>query len=464
MSRDRRCSRPSLARWGWSSALGLLCLALAACGGAQARQSPTPTTPPPTATINTKGADENTPPPTTPPPPYAFPAAWTNAPGLPQMSASGPFGLEYAFAPSDGRVGYLCATDGHLYATRDGGASWSQLHLSAATGCGAIFIDANSASDLFVGAPSVAQTNGFPTSEDLWRSQDGGVSWSKLGGVQKATDPRLGWSQLAVVGSRLIGAVQVEQEGFIQNGLFVSSDGGATWQHFAQSVANQGYTIGGGFTLVGSAIYIGASKGTSPGGMEPRLWARSSAQSVAYPLAAPLSGQPVSQVFWRSLDGGATWSQVTLPSANVNGVTVYGMNLYAVGQYALAVAEADISTDNQNPLYDSQIWWSANSGATWKRLPDMRGLENGYVIAGGESGVALAPDGSVIATAQHAEQSYGDDAGIFRIQPGAASSAWTPLVAGAVQDWQISQSASGLRLWGVGSFESDTHLKYVNLP
>lgn len=462
MSRDHRRSRPSLARWGWSSALGLLCLALAACGGATAQHSPTP--PPPTATINTKGAEPNPTPYATTPPPYAFPAAWVNAPGLPQMSASGPFGLAYAFAPSDGRVGYLCATDGLLYATRDGGASWSQLHLSATTGCGAIFIDAHNASDLFIGAPSVAQTNGFPTSEDLWRSQDGGASWSKLGGVQKPTDPRLGWSQLAVVGSRLIGAVQVNQEGYIQNSLFVSSDGGATWQHFAQWVANQGYTIGGGFTLLGSAIYIGTTKGTNPGGMEPRLWARSSAQSAAHPLAAPLSGQPVSQVFWRSLDGGTTWSQATLPSANVNGVTVYGANLYATGTYALAVAEADISNGGQNSLYDAQIWWSADSGATWKRLPDMRGLQNGYVIAGGESGVALAPDGSVIATAQHTTPSYGDDAGIFRIQPGAASPAWTPLAPGAVQDWQISQSATGLRLWGVGSFESDTHLKYVNVP
>ncbi|MGH2503007.1 MAG: hypothetical protein ACRDID_10870, partial [Ktedonobacterales bacterium] len=246
---------------------------------------------------------------------------------------------------------------------------------------------------------------------------------------------------------------------------FSSSDGGMTWKPFAQGVANQGYTIGGGFTLIGSAIYIGTTRGTNPGGQEPQLWAdRGGARPNLRLLAEPLSGQPVSQVFWRSLDGGATWSQVTLPSANLNGVTVYGMNLYATGQYALAVAEADISSDNQNSLYDAQIWWSADSGATWKRLPDMRGLENGYVIAGGESGVALAPDGSVIATAQHATQSYGDDAGIFRIQPGAASPAWTPLAAGRVQDWQISQTATGLRLWGVGSFESDTHLKYVNLP
>ena len=462
MQRDHRRSRLSPARWGWTFALAALCLTLAACDGVAARQTPTPTTPP-TATINTKGAGQTfgpTPLPTTPPP-YAFPATWTNAPGLPPTGGVSPTAL--AFAPSDGRIGYLCnGSNGRLYATHDGGANWSQLHLSATTGCGAVFSDAHNASDLFVTTASVAQTGGVPNSEDLWRSRDGGASWSKLAGVQKPTDPRLGWSQLAVVGSRLIGAVQVDQEGYLQNGLFASSDGGATWKPFAQSVANQGYTIGG-FTLLGSAIYINSTKGTNPGGMEPQLWARGDAQSGVRALAAPLSGQPNGQVFWRSLDGGATWSQVTLPGANQN--SAGGSFLYAAGNYALCMDETNISTDNQNPLYDAQMWWSADSGATWKRLPDMRGLENGYVIAGGDSNgeLALAPDGSVIAAAQHAAQSYGDDAGIFRIQPDAASPAWTPLVAGGVQDLQVEQTSVGLRLWGIGSYESDTHLKYVDV-
>lgn len=459
MQRDHRRSRLAPARWGWTMALSALCLALAACGGA-ARQAPAPTAPP-TATTNTKGAGQalGPTPLATTPPPYAFAATWTNAPGLSMVGSIGSF----AFAPSDGRIGYLCSvTNGHLYATHDGGASWSKLHLSATTGCGVVSVDAHDASDLFIATPSVAQTNGFPSSYDLWRSRDGGASWSKLGGVQKPTDPRLAWSQLAVVGSRLIGAVQVDQEGYLQNGLVTSGDGGLTWKPFAQSVANQGYTIGA-FTVLGSAIYIDTTKGTNPGGMEPRLWARGSAQTGAHSLAAPLAGQPNSQVFWRSRDGGATWSQVTLPGADQN--PAGGPFLSAAGDYALCMSLTNIATDNPNPLYDAQMWWSADDGATWKRLPDMRGLENGYVIAGeGSNGeLALAPDGSVFVSAEHTTQSYGDDAGVFRIQPGAASPAWTPLVAGGVESWQTSQTTTGLRLWGIGSFESDTHLKYVEV-
>lgn len=461
MSRDHRRSRPSLARWGWSSALGLLCLALTACGGAAAQQSPTPKTPLPTATINTKGAEPSPTPYATTPPPYAFPAAWTMAPGLSAVGGAGSF----AFAPSDGRIGYLCsAATGHLYATRDSGATWSQLHVSATTGCRDVFVDGRAASDLFMTSATVAQTNGFPTGYDLWRSRDSGASWSKLGGVQKPTDPRLAWSQLVVYGSQLIGAVQVDQEGFIQNDLFTSSDGGATWKSFAQSVANQGYMIGG-FTLVGSAIYIDTTQGTNPGGQEPQLWPdHGGAQSSAHALEAPLSGNPPSgPIYWRSLDGGATWRQVTLPGVNQN--AMQGARLYATGAYALWVAENNLSTGNQNPLYDSQMWWSADSGATWKRLPDMRGLENGFVIAGGDSNgeLALAPDGSVIAAAQHVQPSYGDDAGIFRIQPGAASPAWIPLAMGGVQYWQTSQTSAGVRLWGTGAFGEASPLEYVDV-
>jgi photosystem II stability/assembly factor-like uncharacterized protein len=457
MSCEHRRSRPSLARWGWSFALGLLCLALAACGGAAAQQSPR-STPASTPAARTGYAPTVNATPYAPTPPYTFAGTWTTAPGLSSVGGAGSF----TFAPSDGHIGYLCsAATGHLYTTRDGGASWSQLHVSATTGCSDVFVDGRDASDLFMTSATVAQTNGFPTGYDLWRSRDAGASWSKLSGVQKPTDPRLAWSQLVVYGSQLIGAVQVDQEGYLQNGLFTSSDDGATWKSFAQSVANQGYMIGG-FTVLGSAIYIDTTQGTNPGGQEPQLWPdHGGAQSTTRSLEAPHSGQPTSgPIYWRSLDGGATWRQVTLP-----GTGALPMRLYATGRYALVVSSTNVSTDNQNPLYDAQMWWSADSGATWKRLPDMRGLENGYVIAGGRGNgtLALAPDGSVIAAAQHAAQSYGDDAGVFRIQPGAASPAWTPLVAGGVQFWQTSQTSAGVHLWGTGAFGNAPPLEYVDV-
>jgi photosystem II stability/assembly factor-like uncharacterized protein len=433
--------------------LSLLCLALAACGGRVGAQGAPTATPKarPTATISTRGLGATPAPPGQASLPYLLPATWHNAPGLSQAEAAGP--VAYAFAPSDGAFGYLCATSSaSLYTTNDGGQSWNPLRAAPFTGCERISIDAQDAYDVFAQSPSAAQTNGIPDGVDLWRSRDGGATWHKLGRVT-GTGFRLSWADLAVVGSQLIGQVSIDEEGSLQDYLFASSDGGYTWSPFAQSVANQGYTIST-FTVLGSAIYISGQKSLGPSGMAaPIRPSANSAHAAMRPLEAPLSGQPPSPpVFWRSLDGGATWSQATLP----------GATLYATprsdghGSYALSVTTTDVSSQAQSPLYDAAIWWSADSGATWTRLPDMQGLEHGYVLGGGASTIALAAE-------QHAAESQPDDAGIFRIQPSDSSPAWQPLAAGGVQGWQTDMTSSGLRLWGVGAFESDTHLKYVNV-
>ncbi|HEX8729015.1 MAG TPA: hypothetical protein VF739_10350 [Ktedonobacterales bacterium] len=433
-------------RWGALPLLGLLCLALAACGGtASARISPTAT---PTATA-AKGAGGATPTATTVPPPYAFPAAWRDAPGLPLAATADP--TAYAFAPSDGRIGYLCiGASGRLYATRDGGDTWQLRHISAFTGCTGAFIDAGAASDLFIQTPTAAQTNGIPNGVDLWRSRDGGATWKKLSAAP-TQGLRVEWAAVAVLGSQLLGQVIVDQEGFLQNPLYTSDDGGATWRPFAQSVASQGYTLSS-FTIINGAIYAQSMKGTTPGGMQQRL------SPAAQPMAASLSGQPpVSPTWWRSLDGGATWRQVTLPGDSLQ------VTRSSDGQrtYALSVKERDVAPTGQSPTYDATMWWSADGGATWKKLPDMAGLADDFVIGG--SPVALAPDGSVYAHAQHDPQGYGDDAGVFRIQPNGAAPAWQPLAPGGTQAFAANETPTGLRLWSIGALESDSYLKYLDV-
>lgn len=463
MLQEQRSSSHRIATWGNLSLLGLICLTLAACGGqAHARAA---TTPIPAATVNTKGAGETAG--HTPPPhstlPYSFPTTWHNAPGMPQLNTVDP--TNYAFAPSDGRIGYLCGgTTGHLYATYDGGDSWQALHVSAFSGCGGVFIDAHNASDVFVQTSTAASTNGIPNGYDLWRSRDGGATWSKLGAVT-GTGYRLVWSQIAVIGSRLVCQVMVDQEGYLQNDLYASDDGGMTWKPFAQSVANQGYTLSG-FALIGSAIYITSSKGVGGAGMRAPIWPTSGSLHTTRtthvtmrPLNAPLSGQPPTlPTFWRSLDGGWTWSQVTLPGQNLTWVPpVAG----GQGTYALSTTLNDVASVDQQPIYDEAIWWSADGGGTWRRLPDLRGIEQGYVIGG--SAVALAPDGSVFALAQHDPAGSGDDAGVFRIHPSDAASTWQPLVAGRTQAFSADLTSSGLRLWSIGAYGPDSYLKYVDV-
>lgn len=440
----------------WRLATALISAAcfctLAACGGAlQARTTSDPAKP--TATMNRKGAGTtvNAPPtPTTEIPPYAFAATWQNAAGLPLLGASGP--AAFAFAPSDGRVGYLCVGGVAPRVTRDGGASWQAWHTPSSSGCAGVFVDAHDSSDVFVQTAMTASSDNVPDGYDLWRSWDGGATWRKLGTVM-GTGYRLMWMQIAVLGSRLIGQVEVDQEGYLPDVVFYSDDGGMTWYPFAQSVANQGYTILG-FTTIGSTIWLESAQGGGAAAMSMRLGPGSSCSSRTSEL--PLCGQPNGPpIWWRSADGGATWQKVSLPGASTSTMLLAAPAYGGQGAYALAATWSDVGGD------DTAMWWSADSGATWRKLPDLRGAESGYVI--GDQAVAMGPDGSVYARAQHALDGA-DDAGIFSIKPTEAGAAWEPLVAGGTQAFCVTETSAGLRLWGIGSFASDSYLRYVQVP
>jgi hypothetical protein len=326
-------------------------------------------------------------------------------------------------------------------------------------GCRSVFFDAHDASDIFVQLTTSA--GGTADSYDLWRSRDGGTMWRKLGAVTE-TGYRLVWAQLAVLGSRLVGQVDIDQEGALQNALYSSDDGGMTWQPFAQSVASQGYTIFG-FTVITDAVWINTVDVVGTAGLSAAMVPEPSRSHSAISLLdAPTSGQPSDPpTWWRSLDGGATWSKVSLPSDSALTTLMATLAYGGQGSYALSVTWSTISGDSQPPVYDAALWWSANGGASWKLLLDLRGAERGYVIAG--AAMALGPDGSVFASARHAPGGSGDDAGIFRIQPADAAASWLPLVAGGTQACAATETSTGLRLWGIGAYGPDSNLEYVRV-
>ncbi len=413
---------------------------LAACGG-QGHASAENASATITATTNPKYSSTPAliPTPTlTPRPPYAFPGAWRNTPG--SLLLAGP--NTYAFAPSNQQVGYACAgatsTSAKLDVTRDDGASW-QVSQGQPGGCGSVFIDAQDANDVFVPQGS--------SPDQLWRSRDSGATWQALGGIPSVDTGPLGWADVAVIGSRLIASVAITGENSIQNPLLYSDDGGATWQQLAQSVANQppGYTLTSQFAVVSSTISISGYQGTGTGGL------------------SKLSGSPPGSAdYWQSTDGGNTWSPVW-KTAPIGTFPIFTRSATGSNYYAISTVTTQIGS-GEGSIEDTTVQWSANGGASWENLPDLRGAENGYVVGGApdSSQIALAPDGTVFLAAQHTPNG-GDDAGIFFINPNDPNPAWRPLVSGRVQWWQATVTSGGLRLWGIGSYGGDTYLKYVDV-
>jgi hypothetical protein len=434
-----------------------LILVLSACGQ-QGRvplaSSPTSTAKPLASTgVPTQSSDAL---------PYALPYTWKNA-GSATLDIGSPNG--YRFAPTNSQVGYACSTGSPAFhKTSDGGAIWSSPPAIPFSSCDGVFIPGLDARDVFVAEPVPFPGNPAQSKDQLWRSRDGGASWQKLGEVQGVQEP-LGWSSLAMVDGRLVGCVQINGEGYIQNPLYVSDDSGMTWHPLANTVASQGYTLSQ-FSATDSVIFISGAQGVGGAGL-----------SVGTPPArAPLldtgrlvpdrtlrrsSGNPSPTLYWRSVDGGLTWSRITLPG----GLPLLVRASDGTGYYALSSASQVTGNVSGNPVYDTAYWWSRDVGvgtAGWKRLPSLTGIEHGYVIAGSAT-AALAPDGTVFVAAQHDAQSYGDDAGVFLLASGDPSAMWQPVVAGRVQYWQAVVTSTGLRLWGVGSFAGDQGLKYVDI-
>lgn len=229
---------------------GLLALAVAAAGAwgayaafgrGPARPAVTlPTAPTPTASPSVTPSP--TPPATTAPPP-----AGAALPGRP----AGPLW----FVDED--RGWAVVA-GDVFATDDGGSSWSLQYGGPAQVSALQFVDA---------------THGWAvSSEGLLRTQDGGATWEALAGTGEVravqfASADLGWAVL----SGGAGA------------LARTEDGGLTWE---------------GVTVPGPAETLCVARGAAG----PTLWVAG---------ASPRSG-PAGGVVLRSTDGGSSWQPVAL--------------------------------------------------------------------------------------------------------------------------------------------------------
>jgi photosystem II stability/assembly factor-like uncharacterized protein len=148
--------------------------------------------------------------------------------------------------PRDPQVVYVAALgeawgpsrERGVYRSRDGGRSWQRvLFVDDRTGAADLAMDPRNPRVLFAGmwqayrAPWSIESGG-PAS-GLYRSTDGGDSWTKLaGGLPTGTVGRIG---VAVSGARegRVWAIVEAREG----GLFRSDDGGAEWQRVSAAHA-----------------------------------------------------------------------------------------------------------------------------------------------------------------------------------------------------------------------------------
>ena len=242
--------------------------------------------------------------------------------------------------PTDPLHFYFGSVNGGVWETRDAGRTWSPIFDSAPVGSiGALAIAPSNPRTLYVGTGESDMRSDIAQGEGLWRSRDGGGSWSFVGlkDTQQIArilvDPRDDRRVLVAA----LGHPYGPNSG---RGVFLTTDGGASWRRVLHTNDDTG------------AIDV-AFKPGDPRVVYAALWqTRRPPWNVYPPSSGPGSG------LYKSADGGLTWAPMTqgLPA-------VMDRAGFAVSAAAPSRVYALIDAKVGGGLYRSD-----DEGASWTRV------------------------------------------------------------------------------------------------
>jgi photosystem II stability/assembly factor-like uncharacterized protein len=202
--------------------------------------------------------------------------------------------------PSRPGVFYIGVNNGGVWRTNDYGRVWTPIFDQQATGSvGAIGVSESNPDVIYVGSGEGLQRPDLSTGDGIFRSTDGGRTWTLLGlpdaqqVPQIIVDPRNP--------DRVFAAVLGHPYGpNAERGIFRSTDGGRTWQKVLYRDENTG-----GMDL--------AFDPQNPQTVFAVLW---SARQAPWEIGGSFTLSRNNGLY-KSTDGGTTWRQITsgLPSA-----------------------------------------------------------------------------------------------------------------------------------------------------
>jgi len=200
--------------------------------------------------------------------------------------------------PGQPNLFYIGVNNGGVWKTTDYGRVWTPIFDAESTGSiGAIAVAPSDPRTLYVGSGEGLQRPDLSVGDGIYKSTDGGATWRHLGlrdGQQIPAiivDPRDPNRVLAAVLGHPYGANE-------ERGIFRSTDGGETWQKVLYRDENTG-----GMDLAFSPA--------NPQTVFAVLWSARQAPWEAGWVLSKNNG------LYKSTDGGTSWRQVTagLPSA-----------------------------------------------------------------------------------------------------------------------------------------------------
>ncbi len=242
-----------------------------------------------------------------------------------------------AGTPQDDRLYYVGTAGGGVWKSVNGGATWDPVFdKQPSPAIGAVAIDPRNESVVYAGTGESNPRNDVSYGDGLYKSTDGGKTWSNIGlrGTRHISriviDPKN--PAHLVVGA--LGDVFADSP---DRGVYVSYDAGRSWR---------------------KTLYVGPRSGASDVAMDVRnpdvvyagIW-EFRRQPWTFSSGGPDDG------LYRSSDGGKTWKRL---SGN-------GLPAGITGRIGLAVAPSD--GNRVYALIEAKggiLWRSDDAGATWK--------------------------------------------------------------------------------------------------
>ena len=362
------------------------------------------------------------------------------------------------FDPTNSNTVYVGAPDGGLWKTVDGGANWAtNTDQLSVLGVSDIAIDPTNTQVMYLATGD--GDAGDTYSLGVLKSLDGGTTWQPTG---------LTWtSNLGRTISRLLINPLNPQVilAFGSNGIWRSSDGGSSWTQpngsinglkdaeFKPGNTNTIYAAGSSFIKSTDGGINWATISTGLSGIGRLAIAVTEANpAYVYVLASNITNSGFLALI-RSTDSGNSFT-TQMNSTGSNNILGWdqGMDIGGQGWYDLAIA---VSPTNSDEIYTGgvNIWRSTNGGASFELNTHWYGNYNKpYVHADIHDIVFLPGSGSVLFSA--------NDGGLFKSTNSGVT--WTDISSNIsiAQQYRIGLSSSSSNLLVSGHQDNGTNKLY----
>lgn len=380
---------------------------------------------------------------------------WTNLGpiSLPSNNSGQPNGIgrvnDVAFHPTNSNIIFAGSPSGGLWKTTNGGTSWTSLTDNLPTlGVSSIVIDTTNTNIMYLGTGD--RDAGDAPGLGVYKSTDGGTTWN---------------ASTAGIGSRLVSEIIMNGTNHsvliaaASNGLYKSTNAGATWIKKTSGTINfkdiaykpNNYNI-----VYATSTYPNVAFYRSMNGGDTWSQISTGITSVGNRMVIGVSNAATNTVYlvtgngsglvavYKSTNGGSSFATMAT-SPNILGRNATGSDNASQSWYDLTVA---VDPSNASTLYVGGIntWKSTNSGTSWALNSHWVGT-NAPVVHADIHMLKFSPSGTLYNT---------NDGGLYKTTNG--GSTWTDISSGLAisQIYKIGQSASNGNLLIAGFQDNGT--------